>query len=134
MGRLHAIAFSSGPSGRALGSTECAWAANSDDYVEVGEAMTTVNTASLGVVPKPDAIREAVRIWVRATWDPERSLVEWRHELAVAGWAAPSWPHRWYGQDLPTWSDDVVRQELLASGAVGIPIGRRGNTRQLQPF
>ena len=123
MGRLHAIAFSSNASGRALGSTECAWAANSDDYVELGEAMTTVNTASLGVVPKPDAIREAVRIWVRATWDPERSLVEWRHELAVAGWAAPSWPHRWYGQDLPTWSDDVVRQELLASGAVGIPIG-----------
>jgi alkylation response protein AidB-like acyl-CoA dehydrogenase len=93
------------------------------DGVELGEAMTTVNTTSLGVAPKPDTIREAVRTWVRATWDPERSLVEWRHELAVAGWAAPSWPRRWYGQDLPTWSDDVVRQELLASGAVGMPIG-----------
>jgi alkylation response protein AidB-like acyl-CoA dehydrogenase len=43
--------------------------------------------------------------------------------LAAAGWAAPSWPHRWYGHDLPTWADDVVRYELLASGAVGTPIG-----------
>jgi alkylation response protein AidB-like acyl-CoA dehydrogenase len=71
----------------------------------------------------PDAIGEAVRTWVRANWDPERSLVEWRRKLALAGWAAPSWPLRWYGQELPTWSDDVVRHELSASGAVGVPIG-----------
>jgi alkylation response protein AidB-like acyl-CoA dehydrogenase len=71
----------------------------------------------------PETVREAVRTWVRANWDPERSLVEWRQKLAVAGWAAPSWPRRWYGQDLPAWSDDVVRNELLTAGAVGTPIG-----------
>src|ERR1700683_4471358 len=73
--------------------------------------------------PTPEAIREAVRTWVRANWDPERSLVEWRQKLAMAGWAAPSWPLRCSGQKLPTGSDDVVRHELLNSGAVGIPIG-----------
>jgi alkylation response protein AidB-like acyl-CoA dehydrogenase len=83
----------------------------------------TLNTTSTGSLAAPDEVRQAVRTWVRANWDPERSLVEWRHMLALAGWAAPSWPHRWYGQDLPTWADDVVRHELLAAGAVGTPIG-----------
>lgn len=95
--------------------------ANSDD-LELDERVT-VNNASLGIAPTPDTIREAVRTWVRANWKPDRSLVEWRHELVSSGWAAPSWPHRWYGQDLPMWSEDVVRQELLSAGAVGLPIG-----------
>jgi alkylation response protein AidB-like acyl-CoA dehydrogenase len=89
---------------------------------ELGEAVTLNTTNSEGPAT-PDAIRQAVRTWVRANWDPERSLVEWRQQLALAGWAAPPWPHRWYGQGLPAWAEDVVRHELLASGAVGIPIG-----------
>lgn len=83
----------------------------------------TATTDHPGVVPTPDAIRDAVRTWVRANWDPEKSLLDWRHELVGAGWAAPSWPLRWFGQNLPTWSDDVVRHELVSAGAVGIPIG-----------
>jgi alkylation response protein AidB-like acyl-CoA dehydrogenase len=95
---------------------------NADDHVELGEWVTH-NTTDFGSLPAPDAIREAVRNWTRANWDPESALVEWRQKLALAGWAAPSWPHRWFGQDLPQWADDVVRHELLDSGAVGIPIG-----------
>ena len=89
---------------------------------ELGQEVA-FHTTSIEGPPTPDVIREAVRGWVRANWDPERPLVEWRQKLASAGWAAPSWPQRWYGQDLPPWADDVVRHELLASGAVGIPIG-----------
>ena len=88
----------------------------------LGKEMA-LHTTGVEAPPTPDAIRESVRTWVRANWDPERSLVEWRQRLAIAGWAAPSWPLRWYGQELPTWADDVVRHELLASGAVGVPIG-----------
>jgi alkylation response protein AidB-like acyl-CoA dehydrogenase len=83
----------------------------------------TLDTSRIESPPTPDAIRDAVRAWVRANWDPERQLVEWRRKLAMAGWATPSWPRRWYGQDLPAWSEDIVRHELMASGAVGIPIG-----------
>jgi alkylation response protein AidB-like acyl-CoA dehydrogenase len=93
-----------------------------DNQGELGDEVT-FNTTSMEDSPTPEGIREAVQIWVRANWDPERSLVEWRQKVAAAGWAAPSWPRRWYGQDLPTWADDVVRHELLASGAVGSPIG-----------
>jgi alkylation response protein AidB-like acyl-CoA dehydrogenase len=89
---------------------------------ELGDGVTQ-SANSIEGTPTPDTVREAVRTWVRANWDPERSLVEWRQKLALAGWAAPSWPHRWYGQDLPPWADDVVRHELLALGAVGTPIG-----------
>ena len=88
----------------------------------LGKEMA-LNTKGIEAPPTPDAIREAVRTWVRANWDPERSLVVWRQKLAKAGWAAPSWPRRWYGKELPSWADDVVRHELLASGAVGVPIG-----------
>ena len=91
------------------------------------------NSSNLGVVngsasfigapQTPDGIREEVRIWISANWDPELSLVEWRQKLVSAGWAAPSWPHRWHGQGLPAWTDEIVRNELLSAGAVGIPIG-----------
>jgi alkylation response protein AidB-like acyl-CoA dehydrogenase len=93
---------------------------------ELGHGLAdgvTHDATSIEGTLAPDTIRQAVRTWIRANWDPGRSLVEWRRKLAWAGWAAPSWPHRWYGQDLPPWADDVVRRELLASGAVGIPVG-----------
>ena len=60
---------------------------------------------------------------MRANWNPAVSLVEWRRTLVSAGWAAPSWPERWYGRGLPSWADEVVSTELLDAGAVGIPVG-----------
>ena len=68
-------------------------------------------------------MRAAVRAFVADAWDPDLPLLEWRRRLADAGWAAPSWPARWGGRDLPTWADDVVGAELVAAGAVGQPVG-----------
>jgi alkylation response protein AidB-like acyl-CoA dehydrogenase len=70
-----------------------------------------------------DRLRSEIRAFVHDQWDPDLALVEWRRRLAASGWAAPSWPERWGGKDLPAWADDVVRTELLAAGAVSTPVG-----------
>ncbi len=75
------------------------------------------------VTHDPDAIRSEVGAWVRANWNPDLSLVDWRRQLVSAGWAAPSWPERWYGRGLPPWADEVVSAELLEAGAIGVPVG-----------
>jgi alkylation response protein AidB-like acyl-CoA dehydrogenase len=66
---------------------------------------------------------DELRAWVRAQWDPDLSLVEWRRRLRDAGWAAPSWPEQWHGRGLPPWADDAVAAELTRLGAVGPPAG-----------
>jgi len=71
----------------------------------------------------PESIRDSLRAWIAGAWDPDLSLVAWRHRLVAAGWGAPSWPVEWHGAGLPTWADDVVREELLAAGAAGAPVG-----------
>jgi alkylation response protein AidB-like acyl-CoA dehydrogenase len=73
--------------------------------------------------PSPDSIRAELKSWVAEHWDPDLPLLEWRRLLADAGWAAPSWPERWYGKGLPAWADDVVAGELVGLGAVGPPVG-----------
>jgi alkylation response protein AidB-like acyl-CoA dehydrogenase len=69
------------------------------------------------------SIRAEARDWVRAHWDPELSLVEWRTRLVESGWAVPSWSPRWFGKGLPAWADKVIADELHAVGAVGLPLG-----------
>jgi alkylation response protein AidB-like acyl-CoA dehydrogenase len=71
----------------------------------------------------PDAVRRDMRTWVQANWDPGLALVDWRTRLVSAGWAAPSWPRRWFGRDLPGWADEIAAAELLDAGAPGLPIG-----------
>ena len=73
--------------------------------------------------PTTESIRDEVRAWLRDSWDPDLSLVEWRRRLADAGWGAPSWPEVWHGRGLPAWADDVVAREIRAAGAVGAPTG-----------
>jgi alkylation response protein AidB-like acyl-CoA dehydrogenase len=73
--------------------------------------------------PAPESVRAEVQAWVEASWDPGLPLVEWRRRLVSSGWAAPSWPVRWHGRDLPSWADDVAAQALVAAGAVGPPLG-----------
>ncbi len=68
-------------------------------------------------------IRSEVAAWLRANWDPERSLQEWREVLAQSGWAVPSWPEQWYGKGLPSWADRVVSREIRRAEAVGVPMG-----------
>ena len=70
-----------------------------------------------------EQVRHDVRRWLDQHWRPDRTLREWRVELAASGWAAPSWPEHVHGRGLPAWADDVVAEELARAGAVGTPAG-----------
>jgi alkylation response protein AidB-like acyl-CoA dehydrogenase len=75
------------------------------------------------------SVRDDVRAWVTAHWDPGMSLRAWRELLVDSGWAVPSWPERWCGKGMPAWADDVVRREVRRCGAVSsVPIGLAGPT------
>ncbi len=65
-------------------------------------------------------IRAEVREWLKANWNPERSLVEWRNMLADSGWGMPQWPREWYGRGLPVGVARAVEEEFAAIGAVGV--------------
>ncbi len=69
----------------------------------------------------PDAtqVRDELRSWLDASWDPELSLVEWRRQLVDAGWACPTWSREWWGRELPSWAGDLVGEELARVGAPG---------------
>jgi alkylation response protein AidB-like acyl-CoA dehydrogenase len=71
----------------------------------------------------PESVRAELAAWVAEYWDPDRPLREWRELLADSGWAAPSWPERWYGRGWPAWADDVVAAGLIELGAAGTPTG-----------
>ena len=73
--------------------------------------------------PTDGDIRAEARAWLEANWDPELSLREWRQALTDSGWARPSWPHAWFGRDLPAWSEQVVADEIAEVGAIGVPLG-----------
>ena len=64
-----------------------------------------------------------LRDWLADNWDPDLSLLEWRMRLAESGWAAPTWPARWGGRDLPASAASTVAKELATFGAVGPPDG-----------
>ncbi len=70
-----------------------------------------------------DAVRDEVRSWLAAAWDPQLSLAEWRRRLADAGWACPTWPEEWCGRGLPPRLAPVVAAEFAAYGAVLPPEG-----------
>src|SRR5260370_30514764 len=63
----------------------------------------TGRTATTEVKPMndPDLLREQVRAWIEAHFDPGMSLRSWLELLADSGWAAPAWPAAWYGKGLP---------------------------------
>jgi alkylation response protein AidB-like acyl-CoA dehydrogenase len=60
---------------------------------------------------------------LKANWDPDLALTEWRRRLTDSGWARPSWPREWFGRDMPSWADQVVADEIADLGAVGTPLG-----------
>ena len=73
--------------------------------------------------PTRESVRAEAEAWLRANWDPELPLLEWRRRLTASGWMAPSWPAEQHGRGLPGWADDVVGDALSAIGAVGQPLG-----------
>ncbi len=70
-----------------------------------------------------DGVRNEVRAWLEANWNPEMSLHAWRELLADSGWGCPSWPLEWYGRGLAVQFESVVSQEFRRAGAVGVPAG-----------
>jgi alkylation response protein AidB-like acyl-CoA dehydrogenase len=84
--------------------------------------MTAPSRAVPAADPEPPteaAVRDELRAWLAANWDPELGLVEWRTRLADSGWACPTWPRQWCGRGLPASLSDLVADELRQAGAVG---------------
>lgn len=67
-----------------------------------------------------ESVREEVRAWLQANWNPDLSLVEWRNLLADSGWGMPNWPKEWFGRDYPVSLTSVVEEEFRSAGAVGV--------------
>lgn len=66
------------------------------------------------------SVRTEVRTWLKANWNPDYGLVEWRNRLIDSGWGVPSWPKQWYGRELPLALERVVEEEMQRIGAVGV--------------
>ena len=73
-----------------------------------------------------DGVREEVRTWLEANWDPSLSLVAWRNLLVDSGWGVPNWPKAWYGRDLPLALVPAVEEEFDRLGAIGV--ARKGSS------
>jgi alkylation response protein AidB-like acyl-CoA dehydrogenase len=65
-------------------------------------------------------VRDEVRQWLAANWDPDMPLLEWRSKLADSGWGMPQWPKEWYGRGLSHALARVVEEEFANVGAVGV--------------
>ena len=66
------------------------------------------------------SVRQELRAWLEANWDPNFGLIEWRSKLADSGWGAPHWPKAWYGLDVPVGLLRVVAEEFNRICAVGV--------------
>lgn len=67
-----------------------------------------------------EQVRADVQAYLKANWDPNLSLVEWRLKLMDSGWGMPHWPEKWYGRGLPLGMTSVVDEEFAKVGAVGV--------------
>ncbi|MCY4094223.1 MAG: acyl-CoA dehydrogenase family protein [Gammaproteobacteria bacterium] len=66
------------------------------------------------------SVRNELRSFLEANWDPNSDLLDWRNKLIDAGWGMPSWPERWYGRDMPQSLLSVVAEEFASVGAVTV--------------
>ena len=67
-----------------------------------------------------ETVRDEVRTFLEANWDPNADLLAWRNTLIDAGWGMPSWPERWYGRNMPQRLQSVVAEEFARVGAVSV--------------
>jgi len=77
----------------------------------------------VGASTTEDNVRREVRAWLKANWDPELSLREWRERFVDSGWAVPTWPVEYHGRALAPAMQRVVDEERDRVGAVGTPTG-----------
>ncbi|TAJ36607.1 MAG: acyl-CoA dehydrogenase [Reyranella sp.] len=64
--------------------------------------------------------RADVRAWLKANWDPELSLLEWRNKLVESGWGAPHYPKEWHGRGLPVKFNTPIDDEFAKVGAITV--------------
>jgi alkylation response protein AidB-like acyl-CoA dehydrogenase len=66
-----------------------------------------------------DELRDEVREWLAANWNPEIDRARWAHIVVDAGWATPSWEPEFYGRGLTDAQSRIVAAEFAAVGASG---------------
>jgi alkylation response protein AidB-like acyl-CoA dehydrogenase len=64
-------------------------------------------------------VRDEVRAFLKANWDPNLSLIEWRNILVDSGWGAPHYPEEWLGKGLSSAMTLVVDDVFREFGAIG---------------
>ena len=69
------------------------------------------------------AVRDEVRTFLAASWDPERPLMQWREILADSGWGCPTWPVGFCGRGLTPGLAGIVTEEFRAQDVVGVASG-----------
>jgi alkylation response protein AidB-like acyl-CoA dehydrogenase len=65
-------------------------------------------------------LREGVRSWLAANWDPQSGLYAWRERLVDSGWGVAHWPAEWFGRDVPAALMPIVEQAFAETGALGV--------------
>ena len=78
-----------------------------------------------------EQVRADVRTWLKANWDPELSLLEWRNKLVEFGLGAPHYPKEWHGRGLPAKFNTPIDDEFAQVGA--ITVARAGILVTLEP-
>jgi alkylation response protein AidB-like acyl-CoA dehydrogenase len=66
-----------------------------------------------------DELRDEVRNWLAANWNPGIDRASWAQIVFDAGWAVPSWEPEWYGRGLSDAQSRLVAGEFAAAGAPG---------------
>jgi alkylation response protein AidB-like acyl-CoA dehydrogenase len=66
------------------------------------------------------SVRAEVSAWLKANWNPELSLIEWRNKLIESGWGVPHWPTEWHGRGLPVGFNAPIDEEFAKIGAVHV--------------
>ncbi|MDT5411385.1 MAG: hypothetical protein QOG14_3605 [Mycobacterium sp.] len=66
-----------------------------------------------------DELRDEVRNWLSANWNPDIDRASWAHIVVDAGWAVPSWEPEWYGRGVSDAQSRLVAAEFAAVGAHG---------------
>lgn len=66
-----------------------------------------------------DELRDEVRNWLAANWNPDVDRARWAHIVVDAGWATPSWEPEFYGRGVSDAQSRLVAAEFAAVGAHG---------------
>ena len=63
--------------------------------------------------PSESEVVGEVRAWLKAHWNPELRLIDWRAKLADSGWGMPHWPKQWHGRGLPVRMLPPINDEFV---------------------